>query len=106
MIFSGLKLEPVLRKQIRPNPDIRVIFSGPKLEHVLPKQNRPNLDIRDLFSGPDNSLISGLHCTNNLNGGISFQVFLPDINNYLISRSHSCFIAFICLHIGISIKYQ
>ena len=34
----------------------------PKLEPVLPKQNRPNPDIRDLLSSPDNSLISGLHC--------------------------------------------
>ena len=33
----------------------------PKLELVLPKQNRPNPDIRDLVSGLNNSLIFGLH---------------------------------------------
>ena len=44
------------------NTDIREIFSGPKLEPVLPKQDKPNPDIRDLFSSPDNSLISGFHC--------------------------------------------
>ena len=39
---------------------MREIFSGPKLESVIPKQNRSNPDISDL-SGLDNSLISGLH---------------------------------------------
>ena len=47
---------------IQCNPDIGEVFFGPKLEPVLPKQSRPNPDIRYILSGPDNSLISGLHC--------------------------------------------
>ena len=40
------------------NPDIRQIFlSGPKLEPVILKQNRPNPDIRDLFSGVPTTLL-------------------------------------------------